>query len=155
DAIDKAAIRFPHLKFAVIDSSRGDLPHQPRNVRGGVFASQEPSYLAGYLAALMEDRRPGRHVLGTVGGYKIPTVDAYIAGFRAGARKADPRITLLNAYAQNFNDPAKCKPVALGQIGRGAGVIFQVASACGLGALDAAQQKGVWGIGVDIDQSSL
>jgi basic membrane protein A len=30
-----------------------------------------------------------------------------------------------------------------------------VAGACGLGALDAAKQKGVWGIGVDADQSYL
>jgi basic membrane protein A len=33
--------------------------------------------------------------------------------------------------------------------------VFQVASACGLGALEAASERGVWGIGVDIDQSHL
>ena len=37
----------------------------------------------------------------------------------------------------------------------GAGVIFQVAGGCGLGALDAAKEKGVWGIGVDADQAFL
>src|SRR5207245_782235 len=109
----------------------------------------------GYLAALMEKRRPGKDVIGSVGGYKIPTVDAYIAGYQAGARKADPRITMLNGYADSFVNPAKCGAVALDQIARGAGVVFQVASACGLGALDAARDRGVWGIGVDIDQSSL
>ena len=132
-----------------------DLPHKPKNVRGGLFAAQEPSYLVGYLAALMEKRRPGEDVIGSVGGYKIPTVDAYIAGYQAGARKADPGITTLNRYSSNFVNSAKCRPVALGEIGRGAGVVFQVASACGKGALQAAKEKGVWGIGVDIDQSSL
>jgi basic membrane protein A and related proteins len=34
-------------------------------------------------------------------------------------------------------------------------VIFQVAGGCGLGALDAAKQKGLQGIGVDADQSYL
>jgi basic membrane protein A len=34
-------------------------------------------------------------------------------------------------------------------------VVFQVAGGCGLGALDAAKQEGVWGIGVDADQSFL
>jgi basic membrane protein A len=34
-------------------------------------------------------------------------------------------------------------------------VIFQVAGGCGLGALDAAKEKGMWGIGVDADQSFL
>ena len=78
-AIDAAALKFPGTRFAIIDSSLRDLPHKPRNVRGGVFESQEPSYLAGYLAALMEKRRPGKDVIGSVGGLKIPTVDAFIA----------------------------------------------------------------------------
>jgi basic membrane protein A and related proteins len=34
-------------------------------------------------------------------------------------------------------------------------VVFQVAGGCGLGALDAAAQEGVWGIGVDADQAFL
>ena len=33
--------------------------------------------------------------------------------------------------------------------------IFQVAGQCGLGALDAAKEKNVWGIGVDADQAYL
>ena len=33
--------------------------------------------------------------------------------------------------------------------------MFQVAGGCGLGALDAARQQHVWGIGVDADQSFL
>jgi basic membrane protein A len=154
-ALDAAAVKFPLTKFAIIDASRAELPHKPRNVSGGVFASEEPSYLAGYLAGLMEKRRPGKDVVGSVGGAKIPTVDAYIAGYQAGARKADPSITTLHGYSNNFVTEAKCKLVALDQIGRGAGVIFQVASGCGVGALKAAKEKGAWGIGVDIDQSNL
>jgi basic membrane protein A len=33
--------------------------------------------------------------------------------------------------------------------------VFQVADACGLGALEAARERGIWGIGVDVDQSHL
>jgi basic membrane protein A len=33
--------------------------------------------------------------------------------------------------------------------------VFQVAGGCGLGALDAAKAKSVWGIGVDADQAFL
>ena len=153
--LDAAAVRFPHTTFAIVDASVRDLPHHPRNVRGGVFASEEPSYLAGYLAGSMEKRRPGRDVVASVGGAKIPTVDAYIAGFQAGARKADPGITTLNGYAKSFTDPGKCEAVTRRQIADGAGVVFQVASACGMGALEAARQARVWGIGVDVDQSAL
>ena len=34
-------------------------------------------------------------------------------------------------------------------------VVFQVAGDCGLGALDAADEQHVWGIGVDADQGYL
>ncbi len=120
-------------------------------VRGRVVA---PNPRAGVLPSILYLARQ-KYDLISVGGYKIPTVDAYIAGYQAGARKADAGITTLNGYSSNFVNPAKCRPVALGEIGRGAGVVFQVASACGNGALQAAKEKGVWGIGVDIDQSSL
>jgi basic membrane protein A len=45
--------------------------------------------------------------------------------------------------------------VALNQIQAGSVVVFQVAGGCGLGALDAAREKGVWGVGVDADQGYL
>jgi basic membrane protein A len=153
--LDTAARQFPNQKFAIVDGSIQDLTHHPRNVQGGTFRTEQPAYLAGYLAALLERRRPGKDVMGSVGGYKIPTVDAYIAGFQAGARKADPGIRLLNGYSNDFSVQSKCRSVALAQIAGGAGAILQVADFCGLGALAAAKEKGVWGIGVDADQSYL
>lgn len=152
-AIDAAALRFPHRTFAIVDAAREDLPHRPPNVLGTRFKTEQAGYLAGYLAALMEKQRAGRHVIGSVGGYKIPTVDAFIAGYQSGARAADPGIVLLNGYADDFSVAAKCRAVALKQIAAGAGVIFQVAAACGFGALAAAREKHVWGIGVDIDEA--
>src|SRR5213079_424203 len=52
-------------------------------------------------------------------------------------------------------DQAKCKQAALNQIADGARIVFQVAGGCGLGALDAAKEQKVWGIGVDADQGFL
>ena len=91
----------------------------------------------------------------SVGGQKIPPVDHYIAGYQAGAKAANPEIKTLNAYSQDFVDQAKCKELALDQIAKGSKVVFQVAGGCGLGALDAAKEKGVQGIGVDADQAYL
>jgi basic membrane protein A and related proteins len=82
-------------------------------------------------------------------------VDHYIAGFQAGAKEAYPQVETLNGYSQDFVDQAKCKEIALDQISKGSKVVFQVAGGCGLGALDAAQEEGVQGIGVDADQSYL
>ena len=156
DAVDTVAKRFPDVNFAIIDFAQEELKSKPANVRGLLFKEQEAGYLVGYLAGLVAEQEAGsRQVIGSVGGLKIPPVDRYIAGYRAGAKAANPEIETLNAYSQDFVDQAKCKEVALDQIARGARVIFQVAGQCGLGALSAAQEKNVRGIGVDADQAYL
>jgi basic membrane protein A and related proteins len=153
-AIDKVASKFPKTHFAIIDVDQQTLPHKPKNVLGLLFREQEAGYLVGYLAGL-EVKRSGGKTVSTVGGEKQPPVDRYIAGFQAGAKAADPSLKFLNGYSQDWVDTAKCKELALNQIAAGSKVVFQVAGGCGLGALDAAKQKGVWGIGVDADQSFL
>jgi basic membrane protein A and related proteins len=155
NAIAAVAKQFPKTHFAIIDVDQTSLTGKPKNVEGLIFKEQEVGYLAGYLAGLVEKRQGGKGTIGSVGGQKQPPVDRYIAGYRAGAKAADPGIKLLNTYSQDWVDQAKCKQAALDQIAAGANVVFQVAGGCGLGALDAAKEKGVWGIGVDADQSYL
>jgi basic membrane protein A and related proteins len=155
DAIATAAKSFPNSHFAIVDVDQTTEPGKPKNLLGLLFKEQETGYLVGYLAGLEEKRLPGPDVIGSVGGQKQPPVDRFIAGYQAGAKAADPGIKTLNGYSQDFSDQAKCKQIALNQIEQGAGVIFQVAGGCGLGALDAAKEKHVWGIGVDADQSFL
>jgi basic membrane protein A and related proteins len=154
DAIDTVAKRFPDTNFAIIDFSQQGLKSKPRNVKGLLFREQEAGYLAGFLAGLVAEKE-GIDTVSTVGGQKIPPVDAYIAGFQAGAKKANPQIKTLNGYSQDFVDQAKCKELATTQIERGSGIVFQVAGQCGLGALEAAEEQGKLGIGVDADQSFL
>ena len=154
-AVAKVAKQFPNTHFAIIDVDQRDLAGRPKNVEGLIFREQEVGYLAGYLAGLMERREGKQNTIGSVGGEKQPPVDRYIAGYEAGARQADPTVKLLNAYSQDWVDQAKCKTAALNQIAAGANVVFQVAGGCGLGVLDAAKERQVWGIGVDADQSYL
>src|SRR5919199_2012679 len=155
DAVATVSKRFPKTHFAIIDVDATSLEGKPQNVLGLLFREQEVGYLAGYLAGLVEKRKPGPDVIGSVGGMKEPPVDRFIAGYQAGAKKADPGIKLLNGYSQDWVDLAKCKEEALNQIAAGSKVEFQVAGGCGLGALDAAKERRVWGIGVDADQSFL
>jgi basic membrane protein A len=154
DATNTVASKLPDAKFAIVDFSAAGLKDKPKNVEGLLFAEQEAGYLAGYLAGLWAKDNNAK-VVSTVGGQKIPPVDHYIAGFQAGAKKANPGIQTLNAYSQDFVDQAKCKEIALDQIAKGSKVVFQVAGGCGLGALDAAKSEGVQGIGVDADQAYL
>ena len=155
DAVDTVARKFPDVSFAIVDFSQAALKHKPKNVVGILFKEQESGYLAGYLAGLVVKHQGGKQVVSTVGGQKIPPVDRYIAGFQAGAKAADPGVKTLNGYSQDFVDQAKCKELALNQIAAGSQAVMQVAGGCGLGALDAAKEKHVWGIGADADQSFL
>jgi basic membrane protein A and related proteins len=154
DATNTVASELPNVNFAIVDFSATALKDKPKNVQGLLFKEQEAGYLAGYLAGLWAKDNNAK-VVSTVGGQKIPPVDHYIAGFQAGAKKANPGIQTLNGYSQDFVDQAKCKEIALDQIAKGSKVVFQVAGGCGLGALDAAKEKGVQGIGVDADQGYL
>jgi basic membrane protein A and related proteins len=155
EAVSTVATRFPETNFAIIDFPQGELKGKPANVRGLLFTENEAGYLVGYLSGLFVKDQGGDQVVSSVGGQKIPPVDAYIAGFQAGAKEANPDVETLNGYSQDFVDQAKCKEIALNQIGEGSQVVFQVAGQCGLGALDAAKERDMVGIGVDADQGYL
>jgi len=155
DAIATAAKTFPEKKFVIIDVDQAGLKGKPANVVGMLFREEQVGYLAGYLAGLEAKRMPGPLVIGSVGGFKEPPVDRFIAGYQAGAKAAAPGVKTLNGYSSDWDDQAKCKELALNQIQGGAKVVFQVAGGCGLGALDAARERSVWGIGVDADQAFL
>jgi basic membrane protein A and related proteins len=159
EALGKVAKEYPETNFAIIDVPIEAVPGSPKNVRGLIFNEQEGGYLAGYLAGLAQTanlpRTKPELVVSSVGGQKIPPVDRYIAGFQAGAKAANPKVETLNDYSQTFVDQAACKEIALEQISRGSDVIIQLAGGCGLGALDAAAEKGIWGMGADADQSFL
>src|SRR5215208_7780707 len=151
DATATVAKKFPDNNFSISDFSAAALKGKPQNVEGLLFKEQEAGYLVGYLAGLWAKDNNAK-AISSVGGEKIPPVDHYIAGYQAGATAANPGIQVLNGYSQDFVDQAKCKEIALNQIAQGSKVVFQVAGQCGLGALDAAKEKGVQGIGVDADQ---
>jgi basic membrane protein A and related proteins len=152
EAVASAAKSFPESRYAIIDVDQTTLPGKPANVVGILFREEQAGYLAGVLAGRSVKGSP---IIGSVGGYKEPPVDRFIAGYQAGARSVLPEVQTLNGYSSDWDDQAKCKEIALNQISRGASVVFQVAGGCGLGALDAAQDRNIWGIGVDADQSFL
>jgi basic membrane protein A len=154
--VDPVSARFPQVQFVVIDAQPGAPPRRhAKNVHRTVFRAEQAGYLAGYLSALMADRKGGRRMISVVGGYRFYGVTRWIVGFRAGAKRADPRMKLRVDYSNDFANPGKCRRVALSQIAAGSKVVFNVAGACGVGALRAASAKGVWGVGVDVDQSFL
>ena len=151
---EAAARQFPSVRFLITDASGKDFRRR-KNLERTVYRAEQAGYLAGYLAALMEKQTSGKHEISAVGGVPFPGVARWIVGYRAGAIRADPGVVVRVDYSQNFSNPAKCARVARNQIATGSGAVFNVSGVCGLGALSAARAGGVWGIGVDIDQSFL
>ncbi len=164
--LDQVAKQFPNKKFAIVDGcatdTNGNCDPLP-NVAPLFFKEQEAGCLVGAVAGQMEVDGKAKvpHLLGAntiaaVGGLSIPPVNRYIAGYKYCATKVDPTVKVIINYSQDFAATAKCKDIATSQIDQHqADIIFQVAGGCGVGALDAANSKGVYGIGVDADQGYL
>ncbi len=161
NSVATMAKQFPNTHFAITDYTVHAAPFADKkgtplfkNVEGLTYSSNEAGCLVGVLAA-KEAQHMGKRVISAVGGLSIPPVQIYIAGYRYCAQKAVPGTKVLIGYSQDFNATDKCQTVAQNQISQGSRVVFQVAGGCGLGALKAADNANVWGIGVDVDQYRL
>src|SRR5437870_1207468 len=154
----KVATQFPNVKFAIIDGApandKGDTANLP-NVANLFFKEQEAGYLVGVIAATMAKNKVGKathNTLCSMGGIPIPPVDHYIAGYQDAIKTIDPSATIINGYSNDFVDQQKGKEVGLNHISKNCDILFQVAGGSGLGYIAAAKEKGVYAIGVDVDQ---
>lgn len=153
EAIAQVARRHPKTRFVILEAiTKSSVFARLRNVSGVAYDNYELGYLAGFLAALMV--RP-HQTISAVGGIRVPSVLNLIAGYRAGARRARPSVHVVVDYTKTFVEQDLCEFWADQQIDRRSKVVFDVAGDCGFGAMQAAQLRGVWGIGVDSDLSYL
>jgi len=153
DQVTASAAANPDTTYAIVDSVV-DAP----NVASLVFAANEGSFLVGAAAALKS--RSGK--IGFVGGVDNQLIQSFEAGYVAGAKAANPAITIDVKYISQppdftgFNNSAVGKSLATAMYGSGIDVIFQAAGASGTGVFEAAKESGapgsVWAIGVDSDQ---
>lgn len=158
DATLEGAEANPEVDFAIVDFAY-EAP--PENLKGLVFATEQSSFLAGYLAAGMTQTGS----VGTYGGIPIPSVTAFMSGFYQGVtyyneQKGtevevlgwDPTDPELGTYAGGFDDQNRGRQIARNFIQQGADIIFPVAGPVGLGsAAEAQASDGVSVIWVDTD----
>lgn len=156
-AASKVIPQYPDQKFAIIDFS---FPEPHKNVYTTLFAPNEGSFLAGAAAAMLTTKTqiPGvnpEKIVGWISGIETPLINDFFTGFKQGVAHIDPEIKILRAFAGSFTDPLKGKELALSQYEQGADVIMNVASATGIGILEAAAQQKKFAIGVDLNQDGL
>jgi basic membrane protein A and related proteins len=168
-ATAEAAKNNPDIQFAIVDSSAMDNNGTPDdfsddialpNVRPLNFSTDQPSFLAGYLAAGMSESG----VVGTYGGINIPPVTIFMEGFRLGVdhyntvKGTDVKVLGWDGtdgtFAGNFDKVDDGKRIAQSQADEGADIIFPVAGPVGLGSAQYALESdgAVKIIGVDVDQ---
>lgn len=162
----------PAIKFAIVDYGYPDCfgtavegkdcgtAKALDNVLGLTFKTEEAAFQAGYLAAAMSKSKK----VGTFGGLNIPPVVDFMVGFEGGInywnQKHNDKVELLGwstakndgTFAGSFTDADKGKQITESLIDEGADVVLPVAGQTGLGTFTAAKDKGIYAIGVDVDQ---
>ena len=135
DATTAAAKANPTTRFIGVDQGYDAKAVTEKNITGLVFPEDQAGYGAGYLAGLMTKTNK----LGQVLGLEIPPVQKYAKGFEAGAKAANPKVTVATVYhpaADNaFNDPVWGAGEAKKQLAQGADIIFGAGGNTGNGAL--------------------
>ncbi|EFR32074.1 BMP family lipoprotein [Eremococcus coleocola] len=150
-AIEQIAGQQPDQKFAVVDSFV-DAP----NVASINFRANEAAYLAGAAAALSSETG---HI-GFVGGAESEVIDAFEAGFVAGAKAVKDDIEVTVEYVGSFADAPKAKQIASAMYANDIDVIYQAAGESGNGVFSEAKDlvaadssRNLWVIGADRDQT--
>lgn len=137
---------FPNTVFV---SSSGGMTAQ--NVGAFRFYLEQGFYLAGMLAAKMSQTG----VIGSVAGPKVPSIASTLMAYEAGAKAARPDIKVITpVYTGKDSDIVAAKQAALQVIGQGADFLIHQANAGAQGVFDAAEDKGVWALGANLDQNS-
>ena len=146
--VEAVATEYPDVRFIWIDNATSAPVDNVLNI---TYAQNEGSFLAGYVAAKMTETG----VIGAMGGQDQDTINDFIVGYKQGALYANPEISVEVIYSNDYDDPAIGKECALTLHEKGADVIFQIASKCGDGVFEAAQEEGFYAIGVDSDQKFI
>jgi basic membrane protein A len=150
DAIVQVADSYPDVQFVILDT----VVDKP-NVLSATYETHRGSFLAGVVAAM--NSKSG--IIGFVGGMKIPTIERYETGYIEGAKYINPQITVISKYVGNdanaWSDAARGKALTEDLASNGADVVFHAAGGTGLGVIDGCASRGIWAIGVNIDQEHI
>lgn len=170
----KVAAQYPNTKFAIADYAypnsfdvpEGVVGHSEciPNVMGEVFRTDQPAYLAGYLAAGMAMKLdPADPKVGFFGGAKIPTVTIFGVGLQQGLEAYNAahnaNVVLLGwdnktgegSFTNDFVDMTKAQQAAQSLFDEGGDVVVGVGGLIGSTAFPIAEQQHKLGMWVDTD----
>lgn len=163
NALYNVAKQYPHVKFAIVDGAPADASGNQANlpnVANLFFKPEQSGYLVGVISGLLEKKHLApqwkKNTVASIAGANFLAVTAYNCGYQEGVWSVDKNAKVLISFDDGtFQNTQEANAIGLTQISEGAGILFQVDGGAGLGYLQAAQSKGMWGIGVDADQDYL
>jgi basic membrane protein A len=147
-----AARKYPQIKFIGVDQFQ---TKAVPNVVGLIFHEDRAGFMAGALAAMLNDSGTIAAVLGTD---LIPPVVAFKKGYEGGAKYIKPGINIISTFHPGgldvaFTDPEWGASTAKQALDQGADVVFAAGGTTGNGGLiEVASHSGKYCIGVDSDQ---
>lgn len=110
-------------------------------------------YQARYLTGIVAGKATKTNVIGFVAPYSLPEVARAVNAFTLGAQSVNPNVKVKVIWTNTWYDPAKEKQAALSLIDAGADVIAQHQNTPA--AQQAAEERGVMGIGYNTDMSKM
>ena len=110
-------------------------------------------YEARYLTGMVAGKETQSNVIGYVAAFPIPEVVRGINAFTLGVKAVNPNAKVKVIWTNTWYDPAKEKQAALSLIDAGADIITQHQNTTG--PQQAAQERGKFGIGYNLDMSSV
>jgi basic membrane protein A and related proteins len=119
------------------------------NVGTGFGKIEEPRFVSGQLAGKMTKSNQ----IGYVAAFPIPEVIRGINAFTLGVREVNPEATVQVVWTNTWFDPAKERAAAEALLDGGADVIAQHQNTPG--PQQAAEDRGVYGIGYNADMAPL
>ncbi|MDX1436388.1 MAG: BMP family ABC transporter substrate-binding protein [Anaerolineales bacterium] len=125
------------------------------NYTGIIFPEDQSGFLAGALAAMLNESGT---IAGVYGTDLVPPVVAFKVGYENGAAYINPDINVISTFHPGgldvaFVDPEWGAATARQAIDQGADVVFGAGGLTGNGAIiETAVSEGLWCIGVDTDQ---
>jgi len=146
DALATVAKEYPDLLFGVTDGQA-----LISNMVASRLSFRQMGYLAGILACNMTESNHVAYVVGEL----LPCCDEGIEGYTRGIETCGKDIEVEYIATGSWSDVAKAREAGLALIDNGVDVLWHMLDTADAGLISAAEDEGIWAIGLYRDSSSL
>ena len=146
DPVIEVAAEFPDTMFGISFGWKS-----ADNVVALSSTNWQNTYLAGALAGFITETG----AIGILTATESAIAQKMVKGFKAGAAAANPDIKVVHAFVGGWNDVVKGKELVRSMVKENVDVVYTQAGQTNIGAIEAAQEAGIYAIGSIVDMSDV